>query len=280
MYVQLEDEFGDIVAKARRGQEIDSAVLAEKVGTSEDDLTRVENYELIPGVETIGRFARVLGLDAEKLEGSAQKRFFPLYPAGRPVEGLRVEMMVLGSGFQMNGYVVGCVETGKAALIDPGFDPEKILRNIEVLGLAVDTILLTHGHQDHIGALSEVCQAVEAPALINGSDLGLMGSLANKVEGELIEGEVVQVGKLCFEIRSTPGHTPGGVTLVHGEVAFVGDALFAGSLGGTRTLTNYHAQRQAVVEKVLGQDEKTVLFPGHGPATTVGEEKKYNPFID
>ncbi len=280
MYVQLEDEFGDIVAKARRGQEIDSAVLAEKVGISEDDLTRVENYELIPGVETIGRFARVLGLDAEKLEGSAQKRFFPLYPAGRPVEGLRVEMMVLGSGFQMNGYVVGCVETGKAALIDPGFDPEKILRNIEVLGLAVDTILLTHGHQDHIGALSEVCQAVEAPALINGSDLGLMGSLANKVEGELIEGEVVQVGKLCFEIRSTPGHTPGGVTLVHGEVAFVGDALFAGSLGGTRTLTNYHAQRQAVVEKVLGQDEKTVLFPGHGPATTVGEEKKYNPFID
>jgi len=280
MYVQLEDEFGDIVAKARRGQEIDSAVLAEKVGISEDDLTRVENYELIPGVETIGRFARVLGLDAEKLEGSAQKRFFPLYPAGRPVEGLRVEMMVLGSGFQMNGYVVGCVETSKAALIDPGFDPEKILRNIEVLGLAVDTILLTHGHQDHIGALSEVCQAVEAPALINGSDLGLMGSLANKVEGELIEGEVVQVGKLCFEIRSTPGHTPGGVTLVHGEVAFVGDALFAGSLGGTRTLTNYHAQRQAVVEKVLGQDEKTVLFPGHGPATTVGEEKKYNPFID
>ena len=141
-------------------------------------------------------------------------------------------------------------------------------------------ILLTHGHQDHIGALSEICQAIEAPALISGSDLGLMGNLANKVEGELIEGEVVQIGKLCFEIRSTPGHTPGGVTLVHGEVAFVGDALFAGSLGGTRTLGNYRAQRQAVMEKVLGEDEKTVLFPGHGPATTVGEEKKHNPFID
>ena len=280
MYAQLEDEFGDIVAKARRGQEIDSAVLAEKVGISGGDLARVENYELIPGVETIGRFARVLGLGAEKLAGSAQKRFFPLYPAGRPVEGLRVEMMVLGSGFQMNGYVVGCVETGKAALIDPGFDPEKILWNIEVLGLTVDVILLTHGHQDHIGALSEICQAIEAPALISGSDLGLMGSLANKVEGELIEGEVVQIGKLCFEIRSTPGHTPGGITLVHGEVAFVGDALFAGSLGGTRTLSNYRAQRQAVMEKVLGEDEKTVLFPGHGPATTVGEEKKHNPFID
>ncbi len=280
MYAQLEDEFGDIVAKARRGQEIDSAVLAEKVGISGDDLARVENYELIPGVETIGGFARVLGLSEEKLEGSAQKRFFPLYPAGRPVEGLRVEMMVLGSGFQMNGYVVGCMETGKAVLIDPGFDPEKILRNIEVLGLTVEAILLTHGHQDHIGALSEICQAIEAPALISGSDLGLMGNLANKVEGELIEGEVVQIGKLCFEIRSTPGHTPGGVTLVHGEVAFVGDALFAGSLGGTRTLGNYRAQRQAVMEKVLGEDEKTVLFPGHGPATTVGEEKKHNPFID
>ena len=280
MYAQLEDEFGDIVAKARRGQEIESAVLAEKVGISGADLARVENYELIPGIETIGRFARVLGLGEEKLAGSAQKRFFPLYPAGKPVEGLRVEMMVLGSGFQMNGYVVGCVETGNAALIDPGFDPEKILRNIEVLGLTVDVILLTHGHQDHIGALSEICQAIEAPALISRSDLGLMGSLANKVEGELIEGEVVQIGKLCFEIRSTPGHTPGGITLVHGEVAFVGDALFAGSLGGTRTLSNYRAQRQAVMEKVLGEDEKTVLFPGHGPATTVGEEKKHNPFID
>jgi glyoxylase-like metal-dependent hydrolase (beta-lactamase superfamily II) len=279
MYVQLEDEFGDVVGKARRGQEIDEAGLAARVGISTEDLTRIENYELIPEPPTVERLAAELGLHPGKLQDSASKQFFPLYPAGKPIEGMKVEMMILGSGFLMNGYIIGCEETGKGAVVDPGFDPEKILRSIGASGLDIELVLLTHGHQDHISALSEICQATDAPALINDGDLELMGALSNKIEGALREGQVVEVGNLKFEVRATPGHTRGGSSLVHDQVAFVGDALFAGSLGGTRSVANYEMQRQAVGDKLLQLDEKVVLYPGHGPATTVAEEKAHNPYF-
>ena len=279
MYTQLEDEFGDIVGKARRGQEMEPADVAGKVGLALEDLGRIEDCALTPDQGVIERLAAVLGLHREKLLRSATKQFFPLYPSGRSISGGVVEMMVLGSGFLMNGYIVGCSETGKGAVIDPGFDPEKILRNVEATGLDIEQVLLTHGHQDHIGALSEICQATDAPALVHGGDLALIGGLANKIEGELREGEVIAIGNLRFEIRATPGHTQGGVSLIHAEAAFVGDALFAGSLGGTRSLDNYRQQHQTVGEKVLGLAEKSLLFPGHGPATTVGEERAHNPFF-
>lgn len=280
MYVQLEDEFGDIIVKARRGQEVEVADLAEQAGVTMADLEKIEAYEPIPDVGVVTRLASCLGLHEPKLAACYNRQFFPLYPSGHPIAGAKIEMLVLGSGFLMNGYIVGCEETGKAAVVDPGFDPEKILRSIETMGFEVEKILLTHGHQDHISALSELCQATDAPAFINAADLDLMGSLANKIEGDLLEGDSVHIGKLRFDIRTTPGHTPGGTSFVHPEVAFVGDALFAGSLGGTRSLANYCTQRQAVGEKILGLGDGVVLFPGHGPATTVGEEKAHNPFFD
>ena len=279
MYVQLEDEFGDIIGKARRGQELEVADLAERVGLPAADIGKIEEYEMTPDSSKIAKLAESLGLHEGKLIDSSTRQFFPLYPAGRAISGIKVEMLVLGSGFLMNGYVVGCEETGKAAVVDPGFDPEKILRTIESSGMEVEKILLTHGHQDHVSALSELCQATDAPAFINSEDLDLMGKLANKVEGNLAEGDSIQIGKLRFDLRATPGHTAGGISLVHSEVAFVGDALFAGSLGGTRSLVNFCKQCQAVKEKVLALDDKVLLFPGHGPATTVGEEKVHNPFF-
>ena len=188
-------------------------------------------------------------------------------------------MMVLGSGFLMNGYIVGCAATGRAAVIDPGFDADKILQCLAASGLTVEQILLTHGHQDHIGALAEIGRATNAPARIHSGDLALTGRLADQIAGQLEEGEVVHVGNLRFEVRSTPGHTAGGISLVHEEMAFVGDALFAGSLGGTRSVGNYRMQRQAVAEKLLALDANVALFPGHGPATTVGEEREHNPFF-
>ena len=279
MYTQLEDEFGDIIAKARRGQEIATAALADRVGLTAGDIARIEDYELVPAADTIERLAQALSLHPGKLQASATQAFFPRNPGGRPLAGAQVEMMVLGSGFLMNGYIVGCAATGQAAVIDPGFDVDKILQRLAASGLMVEQILLTHGHQDHIGALADIGRATSAPAQIHSGDLALMGSLADQIAGELEEDEVVHIGKLRFEVRSTPGHTAGGISLVHEEMAFVGDALFAGSLGGTRSVVNYRMQRQAVAEKLLGLDEETVLFPGHGPATTVGEERAHNPFF-
>ena len=279
MYTQLEDEFGDVVGKARRGQEIAVAALAARVGLTAGDIAKIEDYELIPAADAIERLAQALGLHPDKLQASAAQAFFPRDPAGRSIAGAQVEMMVLGSGFLMNGYIVGCAATGRAAIIDPGFDADKILQRLAASGLTVEQILLTHGHQDHISALAEIGRSTAAPARIHSGDLALMGSLADQIAGELAEGDVVSVGDLRFEVRATPGHTAGGVSLVHEEMAFVGDALFAGSLGGTRSVGNYRMQRQAVAEKLLGLDANVALFPGHGPATTVGEEREHNPFF-
>ena len=279
MYTQLEDEFGDIVGKARRGQEIAVAALADRVGLTAGDIAKIEDYELVPAADVIEGLAQALGLHPGKLQTSAAQAFFPSDPAGRSITGAQVEMMVLGSGFLMNGYIIGCAATGRAAIIDPGFDADKILQRLVASGLTVEQILLTHGHQDHISALAEISQATNAPTRIHSGDLALTGSLAGQIEGELAEGDVVSIGELRFEVRATPGHTAGGISLVHGEMAFVGDALFAGSLGGTRSVDNYRMQRQAVAEKLLGLDANVALFPGHGPATTVGEEREHNPFF-
>lgn len=279
MYMQLEDEFGDVVGKARRGQQIDPTDLARKVGLSAEEIAQIENYEFTPPAGVVGQLAAVLGLHPNKLQESARKSFLPLYPGGRPVEGLVVEMMVLGTDFLVNGYVVGCRETGKGVVIDPGADAEKILKVIEASNLEIERILLTHGHHDHVGALSEICQATEAPALIDKGDQGLLGGLDTKIEGSIVDGERFAVGNQQFTARSTPGHTPGAICLVHDQTAFVGDALFAGSLGGTRNRGDYEGQRQAVAEYIMSLDDRVNLFPGHGPATTVGEEKAHNPFF-
>ncbi len=154
MYMQLEDEFGDIIGKARRGQELSVADLADQSNVSEDDIVRMEAYELTPDDDSIRRLAAALGLSPDKLQASAARGFFPLYPNGRAIDGLIVEMMVLGSDFLMNGYVVGCSETGQGAVVDPGFDAEKILRTVESTGMDIQSVLLTHGHGDHVGALS------------------------------------------------------------------------------------------------------------------------------
>ena len=279
MYMQLEDEFGDIVGKARRGREIEPAVLARQAGLSTEALHRIENCEWSPDEAVVESLAEGLELHLEKLKVSAAKRYFPLYPSGHPLDGMVVEMMVLGDDFLVNGYVVGCKKTGKGAIIDPGFDAEKILIAVEATGLEIEQVLLTHGHGDHVGALSEICQAMEAPAFIHAADVPLLGPGSTKIEGEIVEGKAIAVGHQFFLPQVTPGHTRGGITLVNDQVAFVGDALFAGSLGGTRNRADYDLQRQAVKAKVLGLEDRVILFPGHGPATTVGEEKINNPFF-
>ena len=279
MYIQLEDEFGDVVGKARRGQEKSLAQIGELMELAESEIAEIEAYRLTPSEVDIDRLAAALGLDAGKLRASANKSYFPLYPSGRQSEDAVVEVMVLGSDFLMNGYVVGCRDTRQAAIIDPGFEAERILKTVETLGLDVQMVLLTHGHSDHTGALSEVCQATGAPAYLAAGDTPLLGGLRTKIEGEITDGQKISVGNLEFEARSTSGHTPDGMTVVHEQFAFVGDALFAGSLGGTTSKAAYDTQLSAVRERIFSLDNRTTLYPGHGPATTVSEERLNNPFF-
>jgi glyoxylase-like metal-dependent hydrolase (beta-lactamase superfamily II) len=279
MHTTLEDEFGDVVSKARQGLELSASRLAAACGLTEEEIARVERYEWVPTSAGIARLATALGLRPERLQTSAAKTFFPRYPDGRPLDRLVVEMLDLGGGYRVNGYLVGCRETGRGVVIDPGSDAEEILRAIETTGLEIERILLTHGHHDHAGALSELCQATGAPALIGQADLELLGPLETKIEGSLADGEVLPVGTQSLVARAVPGHTEGSICLLHARVAFVGDVLFAGSMGRTRCLADYARLRQGVRERLLSLDRQVALMPGHGPATTVGEELEHNPFF-
>lgn len=279
MYSALEDEFGDVVAKARRGQEIDVKTMSSTLGLSQDQVERLEAYEWLPDKEMSKAIAEYLGLAVDKLWTSRNKNFFPLYPAGNAHMGISVKMLVLGDSFLVNGYIFGCLETGKGIIIDPGFDAGKILAEAVRSGLDIEQVLLTHGHPDHVSVLQDVCEAMQIPACINVADRGLTGQLSSKIQGDISDNEHIRVGNQVLIANFTGGHTSGGTSFIHNEVAFVGDALFAGSLGGTRQRNAYQGQVQAVKERILALDDRVVLYPGHGPATSVGEEKANNPFF-
>ncbi|MBT4098526.1 MAG: MBL fold metallo-hydrolase [Gemmatimonadetes bacterium] len=279
MYDALEDEFGDVVGKARRGQERTTADVGSASGLSAADIERLEAYDLVPSPEQVLALAHTLGLAPEKLHRAAAVEFLPDEPGGREPIDLVVEMRVLGTDFLMNGYVVGGPRTKVGAIVDPGFQADRILQAAEGAQLDIAFILLTHGHFDHVGALAEIRQATQADVLASEAEMELLGDLRQHVDGYLVPGELIEMGRQSLRVAATPGHTPAGVSLIHAEAAFVGDALFAGSVGGTRNRSDYKRQLAAVQSELLSLPEGTTLYPGHGPATTVAEELANNPFF-
>ncbi|HCL31027.1 MAG TPA: hypothetical protein DIC52_21675 [Candidatus Latescibacteria bacterium] len=282
IYRALEDEFGDVVGKARRGQELSIDDLAERMKVEARDLEAIEAYEGPTDEGVVRGLAEALGLHEHKLQASAAATFFPAqpHPEGERTDGLEVRMLVLGTDFLMNGYVAICRRTRRAAVIDPGFQAERILQALREADAEVASIWLTHGHHDHVDALDGVVAATGVDTAICAADLELTGDRARHIGQRLVPGEQVGVGDQMFDIRATGGHTPGGVSLLHPEgIAFVGDALFAGSLGGTRSRTAYSGQQAAVAGGLLSLAPETTLYPGHGPATTVAEELAHNPFF-
>ncbi|HPU35430.1 MAG TPA: MBL fold metallo-hydrolase [Bacillota bacterium] len=196
--------------------------------------------------------------------------------------------------FETNCYIIGCEETKEGAVVDPGFEAEKILKRIEKLGLNIRYIILTHGHVDHIGALAEVQQATGAKVLIHAEDAGMLtdsrknlstftgrGLKFKEADRLLQEGDKIKVGNLEFEVIHTPGHTQGGISLKCGpDTLLTGDALFAGSVGRSDFPGGSHTQLiNSIKNKLLVFPPETKVFPGHGPSSTIGEEKLYNPFL-
>lgn len=172
---------------------------------------------------------------------------------------------------ETNCYVIGCTETGDAAVIDPGeWDgpPAAFLRE---QGLRPTWILLTHGHADHTGGVEllrkESNARVAAHSRIPFTDMPLQ------------EGMTVEVGKLKLRVLETPGHTQDSLTFVIGTDAFSGDALFAGSIGGTNDEADYRLLQQSIREKIFSLGDDIVVHPGHGSATTVLIERLFNPFL-
>lgn len=281
-YDGLEDLLGDVVGKARRGQEMSVGDLARASDLGQQHIEAIEAYTAVPDGDELARLARILGLHEGKLKTSAAAGFFPAtpHPEGERSTGLEVRMLVLGTDFLMNGYLAICRQTRKAAVIDPGFQAPRILQAAAEANAEIDCVWLTHGHYDHLEALADIAAATGAEASLHAADLELAGGMAGHIGARLVAGGQVRVGDQTFHVRPTAGHTAGGVSLVHDEgIAFVGDALFAGSLGGTRKRAAYESQIAAVAQQVLSLPPATTLYPGHGPATTVAEERDNNPFF-
>jgi len=203
-------------------------------------------------------------------------------------EGLSVGVM------DNNCYIIGCEETRQAAVIDPGAEGARILRKLEELNLTCAYIILTHGHVDHIGALGNVLDGTKAKVLIHEGDAKMLvnpGMNLSFFDGSnqkfkqadrlLRDGDTVDVGKLQLKIIHTPGHTPGGISIFVEGVLITGDTLFAGSIGRSDFPGGNHNQLiSSIKEKLMIYPPDTPVFPGHGPASTIGEEAKYNPFLN
>ena len=192
-----------------------------------------------------------------------------------------------------NCFIVGCRQTHEAAVIDPGDEADRILLALAEAKLTVKQIINTHGHLDHVGANKRMKAATGAPILIHAQDAPMLKMLARSAAAwgmsaedspapdRLIEeGDVIEVGAIRFQVIHTPGHTLGGVALLADGCLFVGDTLFAGSVGRTDFPGgDFDVLKSSIQKKLLKLDDTVKVFTGHGPETTIGEEKRHNPFV-
>jgi glyoxylase-like metal-dependent hydrolase (beta-lactamase superfamily II) len=195
---------------------------------------------------------------------------------------------------QTNCYVVGCEETHEGVVIDPGGHAKRILRAIEESGLTVRYVLNTHCHFDHMGANADILAATGAPLALHPAELpilqerggaSLFGMLVKESplpDVELENGQVLEVGGLRFRVLHTPGHSPGGITFYLEEegAAFDGDVVFQMGVGRTDLPGgDWDTLVRSIREVLFALPDETVLYPGHGPQTTVGREKRSNPWV-
>lgn len=202
-----------------------------------------------------------------------------------------IERLEVGP-FAANCYIVGDEAAGQGMVIDPGDEAGKILARINKLELDIKHIVLTHGHLDHAGALAEVKEATGADVAVHARDKAVLEDKslsilldipykAPPVIGRLLEDRnVVSVGGLDFIVIHTPGHTPGGICLLGDGVLFSGDTLFRGSIGRADfTGGSYERLMESIQDNLMVLDDDIKVYPGHGPATTIGAERRGNPFL-
>jgi hydroxyacylglutathione hydrolase len=203
-----------------------------------------------------------------------------------------IETLVVGP-LQENCYVVACDAAREAIIIDPGAEAERIEGVVRSHGFSVTAIVNTHGHPDHVGAVADLVAHTGAPFLLHHDDLFLIEGAADdplwvflqatappRPDRFLHDHETLTLGALTITVAHTPGHTPGSVCLLAEGVIFSGDTLFANSIGRTDLPGgNYQQLLRSIRERLLSQPDDVVVYAGHGHPTTIGHERRQNPFL-
>ena len=202
-----------------------------------------------------------------------------------------LQSLVVGP-IMANCFIIGCEKTRKAAVIDPGDDSSRILMKLAEHKLTVEYIINTHGHFDHVGANRKLKEATGAKLIIHALDQSMLKVLLEtsaafglSVENSpppdqtVQDGDIIQFGEIILTVLHTPGHTPGGISLHTDGVVFVGDTLFAGSIGRTDFPGgDFNTLISSIRNKLYSLGDQVIVYTGHGPETTIGREKRSNPF--
>ncbi len=268
--IPIEDFFEDIIAKSMRGHHISESELAQKTGVSTDILHRLCRGEFCDEPALL-KVAQALHLDPPALTMAASKVWRP-----RPVELDGLDFFNTPyRDMRVNAFLIWDPETKIGAAFDTGTDSTVLSQKAESLGVNIESIFITHTHNDHIADLDRL-------KIANG-DVEIYSNETEPWPGTVSfsEGDTFSIGSLKVSTLTTSGHSPGGTTYfiegLSNPIAIVGDAIFAGSMGGG--IVSFADAWKNNREKILTLPENTILCPGHGPLTTVGEEKRNNPFF-
>lgn len=274
----LEDDFCDIVKKSRTGQGLSVGDVARMTGLPGGDITALERGDRPRDRAEVRALAEALGLRAEPLVQIAIEKWGPVAQHMPPwVEMIQGTI----SGYGVQGYIV--FDEGEALLIDTAYNAHAMLDALRRRGLRLMGICLTHGHADHADGIEQILSQHNVPVYLGPEDLGL---LSWRPQTDLLvtpsEGLSIPVGRRTVHCVTTPGHTAGGICYRVDDpelpVCFVGDTLFAGSIGRSNPKELYSTHLHSVRDRVLTLSPDYRLLPGHGPATTVEEELDHNPF--
>lgn len=275
----LEDEFGDIIQKARTGLGLTVKQVAERTDIPDWLIEEMESYRHMPSEEEVVSLSRTLKLNAVKLYAIARRQW---RPEELPSDRLSDIVIVDGSigSYKVRGYILMDEKSREAVAFDTANSSRKVLKSLKERGLRLKYLLLTHGHADHTGELREICRAT-------GAGVGIPEGEPEIASGEDIrrgmfwikDGMEITLGPNTIKSVVTPGHTRGSTCYVTRDYCFSGDTLFAGSIGRAYSPEGYHSLLRNVRSRLLSLDKGVYVFPGHGPVTTVGEEAAHNPFF-
>jgi len=273
--MNLEDHFGDILRKARAMTGISASDAARAGGLSESEYSSVESSGNGAAKIKFAELASLLGLSASKLEGIA-KGWLPSEKDLSTWRELR-QISTTEGGNEVHCYLIWDEVTREAALFDTGWDAAPVLKMVDEEQVQLKHLFITHTHQDHVAGMTKLREVF--PKLFLHTD-----SKSAPPQHKNRRNDCIHLGSLRITNRETPGHAEDGVTYIVGNwpedaphVAIVGDAIFSGSMGGAAQ--NGALAKQKIREQILTLPLDTLICPGHGPLTTIAEEKAHNPFF-